>query len=91
MKPEAYTQEFYKKAHGLSGEPTITTYAGKDGSEVQDIVWKDPNSGAEVKTLFLNNQKHLWFGGKGAEDSPINATEEAWNFLKRFKKEAKGN
>jgi len=86
MKPEAYTQDFYKKANGLSGEPTITSYEGKDGSEVKDVVWKNPNTGVEVKTLFLNNQKHLWFGGKGAEDSPINATEEAWNFLKRFRK-----
>ncbi len=87
MKPEAYTQDFYRKANGISDVPNITTRIGTDGSEVIDYVWKNPATGAEVKTMYLNNQKHLWYGGKGAEDSPINATEEAWKFLKRFRKE----
>ncbi len=87
MKPEAYTQDFYRKANGISDLPNITTRSGTDGSEVIDYVWKNPATGAEVKTMYLNNQKHLWYGGKGAEDSPINATEEAWKFLKRFRKE----
>lgn len=88
MKPEAYTQDFYKAANGLSGDPSVTTYPGRDGSEVKEVVWSNPNNGVEVKTLWLNNQKHLWFGGKGAEDSPVSATEEAWKFLKRFHKAA---
>jgi len=86
MKPEAYTQDFYKQINGISGDPTVTTRVGRDGSEVQDVVWKNETTGAEVKTIFLNNQRHLWYGGKGAEDSPISSTEEAWNFLKRFHK-----
>ncbi len=87
MQPETYTQDFYKKANGITEAPNISTRTGKDGSEVVDYSWKNPKTGAEVRTMYLNNQKHLWYGGVGAEDAPINATAEAWKFLKQFRKE----
>lgn len=83
MKPEVYTQDFYKRAHSIEGAPEVAKRIGNDGTEVEELVWK-ASSGAEVKTILLNDQKHLWYGGKGAEVAPINTTEEAWNFLKRF-------
>ncbi|MBI5176004.1 MAG: PHB depolymerase family esterase [Candidatus Obscuribacter sp.] len=86
MKPEVYTQDFYKRAHGIEGAPEVAKRMGKDGTEVEELVWK-ARSGAEVKTMLLNDQKHLWYGGKGAEVAPINTTEEAWNFLKRFSRQ----
>jgi polyhydroxybutyrate depolymerase len=86
MKPEAYTTDFYARANGINGPGEVSTRVGEDGSQVKDVVFRNPQTGAEVRTVLLEKQKHLWFGGIGAEVAPINASEEAWAFLKRFRK-----
>ncbi|MBK7841009.1 MAG: hypothetical protein KA794_07715 [Candidatus Obscuribacter sp.] len=86
MKPEAYTTDFYARANGIKDPGEVTTREGLDGSQVKDVTFRNPQTGAEVKTILLENQRHLWFGGIGAEVAPINASEEAWAFLKRFRK-----
>lgn len=85
QKPEAYTQDFYRRAAGITEAPQTEKRTGKDGSEIEEVHSANPQTGVEVRTMYLNNQRHLWYGGVGGENAPVDSTEEAWKFLKRFK------
>lgn len=86
MKPESYTQDFYRRANGIAGEPEVATRVGLDNTKIEEYTWRNSQTGNQVKTMVLNGQGHLWYGGKGAEGTAIDTTREAWNFLKQFRR-----
>jgi polyhydroxybutyrate depolymerase len=87
MKSETYTSEHYREINNISGEPERVIE--KVGSEQITIteVSQFPDGRGELATKWLNSEKlHKWYGGKGAENSSINATDETWAFVSRFRK-----
>lgn len=89
MKPEIYTSRHYREVNGMDGiTPKVHIDHQRDGRMVKDRTYTNPDTGVEVRTVLVQKEGHVWFGGKGAEDSQINATNLIWDF---FKKHQKGN
>lgn len=53
-----------------------------DGSTVERFTYKNGDNNTEIQHLKITNGRHEWPGYEGNMD--INASEEVWNFLKRF-------
>ena len=82
MLPTDYLKNFYRRADGITTEPQVSQYQTPNGP-VRVESSANPNSGAEATYITVSNQGHHWFGGKGAEASPINATSVIWDFFER--------
>jgi polyhydroxybutyrate depolymerase len=78
MEPVAYTGTFWKKADGISGDPTLSK--GK-GYTVQDSVNKQ--TGVEVKQIGITGGIHTWPGVNNDDnaDKSLEATDEIWDFF----------
>lgn len=81
MLPEAYTQSFYDKRMGVVDGPQVHTRTAADGTELT-AQSRQGAAGSEVRTLWLSKGAHIWLGGKGAENTAVNVTDEIWNYLK---------
>lgn len=63
-------------------ESDIPNIDVNDGSTVKRFVYSNGNNGTEVQHLKITGGKHKWPGYEGNMD--INASEEVWNFVKRY-------
>lgn len=89
MKPEIYTSRHYREINGMEGvTPKVHVAHQRDGRMVKDRTYTNAETGVEVRTILVQKEGHVWFGGKGAEGSQINATNLLWDF---FRKHQKGN
>jgi polyhydroxybutyrate depolymerase len=89
MKPEIHTSRHYRDINDIETvTPKVHIMHQPDGRMVKDRTYTDPQSGVEIRTILVEKEGHVWFGGKGAENSQINATNLVWDF---FKKHQKGN
>lgn len=86
MKPEQYTTNFYRNANHIETPIESSFSSGLNGTTVRQDVSFNPSNKTEVRTMWLQTNSHHWYNGKGDEGAAINATDEMWNFLKRFKK-----
>lgn len=82
MKPSQYTTEHYRKINDM---PTMAAVAqhtqAANGTQIDTYSYKDPVSKTEVKSIFIENEGHVWFGGKANENAPVNATDEVLKFF----------
>lgn len=88
MKPSEYTPNHYRQINNLPVAPAITVEKAGNDTEIQTSAWKD-ESGIEVKSIFIEKEGHLWFGGKADEAAPINATDEVLEFFNHHQKVTK--
>lgn len=86
MKPHQYATNYYRQLNATTGDATRATWTGLNGSTVTAETFENPATRAQVKTIYLQKEPHLWYGGKGATGSAVNATEMTWQFLKQFKR-----
>lgn len=86
MKPSVYTPEHYRKINDLPPEPNKTVEIAANGSEIETYQWKDEARGTEVKSIFIEKEGHVWFGGKANENASINATDEILKFFNAHQK-----
>lgn len=79
------TLQYWIDYNNTEANPTITpipdTNTG-DGSTVERIAYSNGNQGTEVHILKVIGGGHQWPGHKGNMD--INASEEVWNFVKKY-------
>lgn len=87
MKPHEYVTNFYRQANATTGNASRVAWTGLNGTTVTAETFENPATKAQVKTIYLQKEPHLWYGGKGAAGSAVNATEMTWQFLKQFKRE----
>jgi polyhydroxybutyrate depolymerase len=85
MKPSEQTFEHYRKINDFAALPEKSLTIAANGSEVLSYRSKDER-GTEIKSIFIEREGHLWFGGKGNENAPINATDEVLEFFKGKRK-----
>lgn len=88
MKPHEYATNFYRQRNATAGDATRTAWTGLNGTTVTSETFENPATKAQVKSIYLEKEPHLWYGGKGATGSAVNATEMTWEFLKQFKRSA---
>lgn len=82
MKPEKYTSDFYRQLNGITEEPAREEHTATNGTTITIETSRHPETGTTVKSIGLQKEGHIWFGGLGKESSPINATNVIWDFFK---------
>lgn len=82
MKPESYTADFYRNKLGITDAPEVEVATAANGTTVTTETSVNRETGATVKSIRLQKEGHIWFGGKGEEASSVNATNEIWEFFK---------
>jgi polyhydroxybutyrate depolymerase len=87
MKPSVYTPEHYRTINDLPATPNKTVETAANGSEIETYQWLNEKTGTEVKSIFIEKEGHVWFGGKANEKAPVNATDEILKFFKSKSKE----
>ncbi|MEL6674950.1 MAG: PHB depolymerase family esterase [Bacteroidota bacterium] len=79
---------FWKSHNQTASTPTITDLPDidpQDGSTVQYFIFGDGQNDATVEHFKVIGGGHNWFGSELEPDNnDINASEEAWKFLKKF-------
>lgn len=88
MKPSQYTPRHYREINNLPEAPVVTVEKAGNDTEIHTSAWKD-ESGIEVKSIFIEKEGHLWFGGKANEAAPINASDEVLEFFSQHQKVTK--
>ena len=87
MQSENYTSNYYRSINGITEDPKDTARRVKHHGLVRELTSKIPGQPGEVKLMWLNNEvTHSWYGGLGDREASINATNETWNFVSRFRK-----
>ncbi len=87
MKPELHTSRHYRDINDIEEvTPTVRVFHQRDGRMIKDRTYTDPSNGVEIRSLVIEKEGHVWFGGKGAEKSQINATDIVWDFFKKHPK-----
>ena len=89
MKPAEYTPEHYRQINNLADTPTVTSEKAANDTEILTSEWKN-EAGTEVKSIFIEKEGHLWYGGKADEGAPINATNEVLEFFSEHQKRDQG-
>ncbi len=88
MKPSQYTPNHYREINNLPAAPVVTVEKAANETNIHTSDWKDEN-GLEVKSIFIEGEGHVWFGGKADEAAPINATDKVLEFFKQHQKVTK--
>lgn len=87
MKPEIHTSRHYRDINNIETvTPKVHVHHQQDGRMIKDRTYTDPATGVEIRTILVEKEGHVWFGGKGAENSQINASNLVWDFFKRHQK-----
>lgn len=87
MQSEDYTSNYYRSINGITEAPQDAARRVKHHGLVRELTSKIPGQPGEVKLMWLNNEvNHSWYGGLGDKEASINATNETWNFVSRFRK-----
>ncbi len=86
MEPQDYTRNYYRAADEIKGEPEVLSFSTPKGDvRVERSV--NQQTGREFEYVTVQHEGHQWFGGKGDEKSPVDATKEIWNFFERHTKQ----
>lgn len=73
--------------NGITENPLDTARRVEHNGLLRELTSKIPAQPGEVKLMWLNNVvTHSWYDGLEDREAPINATNEAWSFVSRFRK-----
>ena len=90
--------ELFAGQDGCGAEPSVELLADadpNDGTRIERAIWSGCKASAEVRLYTVKGGGHTWPGGKGylpegfigVTSKDLSATQEAWEFFKRYELE----